>query len=73
MGGCWVIGLKLFREVRRGLDLRGWWIVGLRNFDPENITSAEHVTREYDEFLVGGEADVGFQPVVMVRHVNEML
>ena len=73
MCGCWVIGLKLSRQIRRGLNLRGRWIVGLRNFDSEDITFAEHVTREDHEFLIGREADVGFKPVIVVRHVDEML
>jgi hypothetical protein len=45
---------------------------GLGDFDGEGVAGAEDVGGEEDELFVGAEADVGFERVVLLRHVDEV-
>src|SRR5271157_2198380 len=46
---------------------------GLGHFDGEDVGRAEHVGTEHHPLPVGREADVGFQAVVVLRHVHQPL
>src|SRR5260370_5436660 len=69
----WFLGVEFACEVGGGDDFSGGWVVGLFDFDAEDVAGAEHVAGEEDEGLVGREADVGLLAIVVVGHVDETL
>ena len=51
----------------------GFGVDGLRGLDAEDVAGTKHIAGEEDERLVGGEADVGLEFVVVPAHDDEVL
>jgi hypothetical protein len=66
-------GVELRGELRTGDDFGGVGVGGFVDLDAEDVAGAEHIAGEEDDFLVGREADVGLETVVVVGHVDEVL
>ena len=73
MSGRRVDGLKLAGKLRSGVDIRGFWILRSCNLDGEDVAGAKHVAGKDDELLIGREAHIGLQTVIVVRHIDQML
>jgi hypothetical protein len=72
-GGSGFGGVDFFAQLWGGYDVGSWRVDGFLDLDAEDVAGAEHVAGEDDHAFVGGEADVGFEAVVVVGHVDEVL
>lgn len=63
------------RRSRRHPSTQGAALADVRpgHLHSEHVGGSEHVGAEHDPLLVGGEADVGLQAVIVLGHVHQAL